>query len=353
MRRIIVGIPLAVIMIVVSAVFVTSLHLGSHPKSPAAVVLSSVKRIPAQHLMYTTAKEVPVLVYHEMDNGCKATAVLCTPDDIESVSKRQFTAEMQWLSSNGYHTVTLVQYLAWLSNSSTRLPPKPFLITVDNGIGNFLTGAEPVLYHYRYTAAPFLITGFAAGAVGKCAPIMFGVNTQPGCPRVNYNWDLSWSQIKALSPAVYSFGMEAGTSGHYVQDYSATCTAFDACMEPGETGQQYETRVTTEMTQGIAKLTSELGKRYNSEAWVVPYSDLGYPCHPDPGCSEGSDKAFSDPHGWLMKYAQHHFKAVFVQDYYRNGIRHERFRYEVHATLTLTAFAAAIRHYLRIGAWDR
>jgi hypothetical protein len=363
MRRILIGVPLTVVVLIAVAVVVTSTHFWvKHPLPPATrtVNLSDVQRVPAAPSRYTTARQVPVLVYHEMDNGCVATAVLCTANDIESVSRTQFATEMAWMYAHGYHTVTLGQYLDWLHSGSTRLPHKPFLITVDNGIGNFLTGAQSILYHYRYTAVADLITGFANGAAGHCAQLYpatgeltHGINIQPGCPRLNYNWDLSWAQIKALSPQVYSFQMEAGTAGHYVQDYSKTCTAYDVCMMPRESAAHYEARVRTEISNGIRTLKAELGKRYSPRAWVVPYSDLGYPCHPNPGCAEGSSHNFDAPRDWLVNYAQSQFQAVFVQDYYRNNIKHERFRYEIHATYTLHQFVKSVRHYLHTGAWAR
>src|ERR1035437_9375685 len=124
----------------------------------------------AYHGRYTTAAAIPVIVYHEMDNGCKASAVTCRSKDPESVSTAQFTGEMAWLVRAGYHSVTLSQYTAWLGNAKTTLPDKPVLITADNGIGNFLTGAQPVLARDGFTATAFLVTGFADGAEGACAP---------------------------------------------------------------------------------------------------------------------------------------------------------------------------------------
>ena len=54
---------------------------------------------------------------------------------------------------------------------------------------------------------------------------------------------------------------------------------------------------------------------------------------------------------WLVSLAAVHFKAVFMQTPSRNGIEHERFRYEIHNTTTLQQFRQAIGVYLREGAW--
>lgn len=327
---------------------------ASQPVSqPAAVPLAEVARIPARPVPLAVASQVPVLVYHEMDNGCAATAPTCAQGrDYESVSLAQFRAEMAWMAGQGYHTVTIAQYLAWLGNRRALLPPKPFLITVDNGIADFLEGAEPVLWHFRYTAAAFIVTGFASGAGGSCGPRAMVAgrswDTQPGCPKANeYGWDATWAQLKALSPAVYSFGIEAGASAHFEQDYDRDCFAFNACMIPGETVTAYENRVRDEYATGISEAERQLGSRFSPRAWVVPYSDLGYACQPYSCAYENHN----GPRGWLITYAARHFAAAFVQDYYRNGIRRERFRYEVHNVTTLRDFRQALTAFLGLRAW--
>lgn len=324
------------------------------PQTSTVSPLAHISRVPFRPVTETTAAQIPVLVYHEMDNDCAATAPTCAKGhDYESVTLDQFTAEMQWLYSHDYHSVTLAQYLTWLSSKNTALPPHPFLITVDNGIADFLEGAQPALYHYRFTATAFLVTGFADGASGQCAPKIDGFNVQPGCPGFNEpDWDATWTQIKALPSAVYGFGIEAGLSGHFVQTYAGSnCYEFDACMMPRESLAHYHSRVQAEMSNGIATLTRELGRRFDAHAWVVPYSDLGYACERVSCVGEQHSRI----HGWLVRYAARHFRAAFVQDYYRNGRSNERFRYEVHNTTTLVQFVTAIHHYTKLGAfrWAR
>jgi hypothetical protein len=308
----------------------------------------------AYHGRYTTAAAIPVIVYHEMDNGCKASAVTCRSKDPESVSTAQFTGEMAWLVRAGYHSVTLSQYTAWLGNAKTTLPAKPVLITADNGIGNFLTGAQPVLARDGFTATAFLVTGFADGAEGACAPeykvALVSYDVQPGCPEDNQYWDLTWAQLKALDSQVWQFSLEAGPAGHYVQDYDSRCTVFDACMMPGETTAEYKARVADELTAGVSALDRELPGRVISAAWVVPYSDLGYrrcrqaDCTPQP--SDG-------PRGWLAGYAASRFRAVFVEDASRNGPGHERFRFDVNGQDTLAYFQKTLTGFIRAGDFSR
>lgn len=317
---------------------------------PPASSLTDVTRVPPTPTDLAVASQVPVLVYHEMNNDCPPAGATCPSHDYETVSAAQFAAELGWMHNQGYHTITLPQYLTWLKDKNTRLPSKPFLITVDNGISDFLQDAQPILYRYRDTATAFIVTGFADAASGKCGPRISGVDVQPGCPASSQDgdWDATWTQLRALNPEVYSFGIEAGADGHYQQGYNPACYAFNACKLPGETNTVYESRVRSEYTRGIAEAAAELGGRFDKNAWVVPYSDLGYTC--DGSCS--SFEGYDGPAGWLVSYAATTYNAVFVQDPARNGVRGERFRYEIHNTTTLSQFTTAVRYYLTHGSWD-
>jgi peptidoglycan/xylan/chitin deacetylase (PgdA/CDA1 family) len=343
MRRTAVGIALAVIALVVVCIsgaatwgLASSYRHHHHQPPPVAAM------VPVSKVVFTTAASVPVLVYHEMNNGCSPSAPVCTSKDPETVSTTQFRNEMAWLYAHHYHTLTLAAYLGWLNNTLTRLPSNPILITADNGIGNFLEGAQPVLEYYRFTATAFLVTGFADGAAGKCP----AVRVQPGCGVANKWWDLTWPQIRNLSPRVYNFALEAGVSGHFVQDYSTSCSVFDACKLPGESNGHYQARVESENQRAIAELSRELGKRFNPGAWVVPYSDLGYhrcrmaDCTPQPSTA---------PRGWLAAYAAHQFQAVFVEDAFRNGRKNERFRDDINGWMDLRVFTTQLRAFSAAG----
>jgi hypothetical protein len=300
-------------------------------------------------IVYAQASQVPVLVYHEMNNGCKPAASTCVnPKDAETVSTAQFLAEMNYLARAGYHTISLTQYETWLLDMRTKLPRRPILLTADNGIGNFLVNAEPILARDDFTMTAFLVTGFADGASGHCEPDVrvagVSYDVQPGCGRDNEGWDLTWPQLRSLSPRVYSFALEAGPSGHFVQDYDAHCQMFDACKIPGETDAGYEARVRREIASGLAELRAQLGSRASTTAWVVPYSDLGYPRCAQSDCTP---QPYTGPPGWLTAYAASRFTAVFVEDAYRNGIRHERFRDDINGWMTEQIFQERLREFVR------
>jgi peptidoglycan/xylan/chitin deacetylase (PgdA/CDA1 family) len=95
---------------------------------------------------------VPILVYH----------ALGTPPPSEAypglyVSPREFREEMAWLARNGYQGVTLDEVeRAWYEHGT--LPPKPIVITFDNGYPPQVRFAPSVLDGYGWPAVLFEIT---------------------------------------------------------------------------------------------------------------------------------------------------------------------------------------------------
>jgi hypothetical protein len=287
---------------------------------------------------------IPVFAWHELNNGCASTAPICNAADPESVSTAQLTAELGYLASHGYHTVTPSQYEAWTEGSHALLPPNPVLLVADNGIESLLSGVQPILKADGFTMTVAVISGFADGASGVCPEPTY----EPGCPVANDNgWDATWSQLAGLSPSLFNFIIEAGTAGHFVQTYDPSCTAFYACKVTGETDASYEARVASDLSTGQAKIIAQLGSsRFTSGLWVVPYSDDGYPACSDPGCVAQS---YDGPPGWLTSWTAKTFPVAFVQDAFRNGVQNERFRIDVQGWMSETQFESMLTSDTSLG----
>lgn len=333
---------------------VHSVAASPSPKPVNVPLLAKVSRVPYRPVPMRPASQVPVIAYHAMDDRCAPSQATCkSSPDYESVSAMQLYTELGWLYTHGYHTVTLDQYLEWLGNKRTLLPANPVLLTDDNGDSDFLLGAEPILWHFRFTVTAVIVTGFTdAATTGYCRPLVKRggrtYNVQANCGGPN-TWNATWPQLRALSPQVYNYALEAGPDGHFVQDYDKKCTVYYACKMPGESDRVYELRVLRDLEAGMAALTRELPGRVNTKVWTVPYSDLGYTC-PNDACPE---EVSTGPQGWLVSFAAVNFRAVFVQTAIRNGIQNEHFRYEVHNSTTLERFRQAISTYLHAGYWRR
>lgn len=115
---------------------------------------------------------IPILMYH---------ALLELRDDATSVqlewttSPQSFAAQMDYLARAGYTTIGFDDLLAYLERAEP-LPPKPVIITFDDGHYTFRTEAWPVLKKHGFQVTLFIVTDYVA-----------------------YRGYLSWEQITELA----------------------------------------------------------------------------------------------------------------------------------------------------------
>jgi hypothetical protein len=318
-----IGLALGAIAIaaIISCVVTFVPHQQTYPYIPVADDISIPSGSYAPGVADTPGSRiasVPVLSWHQIDNGCEPTATQCaSPVYSETnVTQRQFYDEISWLYANGYRTITAQQYVAWATGASVMLPAKPVLLTVDDGIANFYAGATPVLQHFGYTMTSMVVSGFAQGAQN-------GVRQYKG-------WDATWTQLANLPAGTWNFAFHAGPQGHL--QYGGNCPYFYPCQRPGESASAYEARVTEDINAGVAAEQRELGSRVDTEMWAVPFNDLAQePDEPQSG---------SAPQQWLEGYAAHRFAVVFVDGFTSRANQH--YRYEVHGTDSLAYFASQV-----------
>lgn len=102
---------------------------------------------------------VPVLMYHYIRVNPYA-------DDRVgfnlSVTPANFDAQMQYLATHQFHTITLDELEKALVHGA-KLPDKPIVITLDDGYRDSYTFAFPILKSHHLRAVNFIITGFVGG----------------------------------------------------------------------------------------------------------------------------------------------------------------------------------------------
>lgn len=130
---------------------------------------------------------VPILMYHYVSNP---------PEDADeyrldlSLAPELFAQHMEYLFYEGYSPISLYQLHDALM-TGTKLPPKPVVLTFDDGYVDHYTNVFPVLREYGYTATFFIITGM------------------PDHSRSGY---MSWEQIAEMAQAGMS--IESHTRDH-------------------------------------------------------------------------------------------------------------------------------------------
>ncbi len=85
------------------------------------------------------------------------------PSSDFTVSNENFRQQMKILKDKGYHSISLEQLDAWI-NAHAKLPPKPVLITFDDGNRSDYTDAFPILKQVGFTAALFLLSDRVASS---------------------------------------------------------------------------------------------------------------------------------------------------------------------------------------------
>ncbi len=96
---------------------------------------------------------LPILMYHDLSPaGDPATAA-----DVWTVQADNFEKHLQSLKAQGYASV-LPADLAAAARGRANLPPRPVVITFDDGFLSSVTLAEPLLRQYGFQAMVYLIT---------------------------------------------------------------------------------------------------------------------------------------------------------------------------------------------------
>ena len=130
---------------------------------------------------------VPILMYHYVSplppNADEYRREL-------SVTPESFRAQVEYLFYQGYSAISMYQLDDALL-SGTALPPKPVVLTFDDGYIDHFTNVFPILREFGFTGTFFIITGLADA---------------------NDPNHLSWEQIQQMSDAGMS--MEPHTKNH-------------------------------------------------------------------------------------------------------------------------------------------
>ena len=135
------------------------------PQAPPVAVAKPHRPRPVRRLLTLPrilprrTVQVPILMYHRIDL-VKPTLPPITQR--LTVDPRAFAAEMEWLKRNGYHAISDLQLYDALEHGAP-LPPRPVMITFDDGYRDVLGKAAPVLRRLHWPATAFIITDRVSG----------------------------------------------------------------------------------------------------------------------------------------------------------------------------------------------
>jgi peptidoglycan/xylan/chitin deacetylase (PgdA/CDA1 family) len=112
--------------------------------------------LPTPTGMYSRTLPVPILMYHYISTPPEGADIY--RQDL-SVTPEDFRSQMRYLVDNGFVTVTLTD-LSLAIVDKLDLPPRPIIITMDDGYLDNYENAFPILTELGLTATFFIATGF-------------------------------------------------------------------------------------------------------------------------------------------------------------------------------------------------
>ncbi len=158
---------------------------------------------------------MPILLYHHVTDrtGYKRYAVTIA----------NFKEQMQYLSDQGYQTITLSE-LADVIQYGGHLPDKPVVITFDDGCLDVYVNAFPILRQLNYRATMYIITG----TLGTDKSYGY-VQTDQINELIQAGWEIGSHSISHtnLDTSTYGMGNELEQSKQTLEDqFDITVRSF-------------------------------------------------------------------------------------------------------------------------------
>jgi O-antigen biosynthesis protein len=97
-------------------------------------------------------RPVPILLYHSVDESCSAAYAPW------NVPPETFAHHMQLLALEGYRPLTISTLMS-IRTMAHDLPERAVVITFDDGLRDFMTGALPILARHGFPATLFVVSG--------------------------------------------------------------------------------------------------------------------------------------------------------------------------------------------------
>jgi peptidoglycan/xylan/chitin deacetylase (PgdA/CDA1 family) len=157
---------------------------------------------------------VPILCYHNISTQTRGRLVM---------SASAFEEQMRYLKREGYHVITLKQFLDFAALRQ-QLPRKTVVLTFDDGWKSFKEFAYPLLKELGFPATLFIYTDFVGARIA-----------------------LSWPELKEL--AQEGFDIEAHSKTHE-----------DMRRKPSESDGDYNRRMQAELVQVLAIFQQRVGQ---------------------------------------------------------------------------------------------
>ena len=207
-----------------------------------------------------------VIAFHDVRANVRASFE--TSPEATAVDERTFAETLAWLQYNGHHPVSLQQIVDARAGGEL-LPPKPVLLTFDDGYRSAYTKVFPLLKRYNYPALFALVTSWLEVPEGQ--PVHWG---DKPAPRENF---LLWSEAAEMarsglvefashSDAMHT-GILANPQGNMLP--AAATHRYDPKTGRYEDDAAYTQRIESDLRRSRELIEKRTGAKVRSMVW--PY----------------------------------------------------------------------------------
>jgi len=208
-----------------------------------------------------------VLCLHDVRDNLRASFA-SFPDGF-AIETRTLVDLFEWLRANDYHPVSLAQIVA-ARNGGAPLPPRPVLLTFDDGFASMYTKVFPLLKQFGYPAVAAIVTKW----VDAPPDARIRLSAKLEVPR---NTFLNWDQVKEMADsglveiASHTHDLHRGVIGNPQGNElpAAAARAYLARYGRYEDDAAYRARIADDLRTSRDLIEQYTGRRPRALAW--PY----------------------------------------------------------------------------------
>jgi poly-beta-1,6-N-acetyl-D-glucosamine N-deacetylase len=209
-----------------------------------------------------------ILCYHDVRDRLRDTQDQM-PDD-EAIDTRDLADHFSWLKENGYTPVSLDQVIA-ARNGGPPLPPRPVMLTFDDGLASLYTRVFPLLSLFGYPAVAAIETRWLE--VADDATVEYGDRKLPRAAFV------SWADLRRMRASGL---LEVASHSHDLhrsvvanpqggETPSAVTRRYDGSARAYETEDAYRQRIAADLKTSAEIIARRLGSAPRAMIW--PYGE--------------------------------------------------------------------------------
>jgi biofilm PGA synthesis lipoprotein PgaB len=211
-------------------------------------------------MVFAQSAPLQVITYHDVteDNAPGLES------DGMAVSASNLVAHFRWLRDQGYQPVSIEQ-IEKAESGGAALPPKPVLLSFDDGLLSVYTHVYPLLKLFRYPAVVSLVTGWIEG----------DQNVRYAGRERGYDAFLSWAQIREMQAsglveiASHSHALHQGIVANPQGNTEPAATSRQYADGVYETADAFRKRIVQDLRSSVDIISSKSGKTPRVITW--PY----------------------------------------------------------------------------------